>query len=143
MLLYKEISSFEEYFWTFSQSCKSLTEYRHELVSDWDDNASKELNLKYFNPQAEDSENSLLSFQKQINCLTEMNAFLTTIDSLLVKINAISKEIESLINHANTDIKKSYYSLNEAIENKHEAIHWKNETIKGLNKLGEFKKAHS
>lgn len=143
MLLNKDISSFEEYFWTYNQSYKSIAEYRQELITGWDDNASKELNIRYFTPHAEDSENSLLLFQAQINCLREIDDHLTAIESLLTKINAISREIESLLNHANIDIKKSYYSLNEAIENKHEAIHWKNKTNKGLNELEKLKKAHN
>ena len=89
--LHKDISSFEEYFWTYNQSYKSIAEYRQELINGWDDTASKELNIRYFNPHAEDSENSLLLFQAQINCLREIDTHLTAIESLLTKINAISR----------------------------------------------------
>jgi hypothetical protein len=36
MLLNKEIYSFEEYFWTYNQSYKSIAEYRQELITGWD-----------------------------------------------------------------------------------------------------------
>jgi hypothetical protein len=116
-------------------SAFSRTECPKSQEYAWDDNASKELNIRFFNPHAEDSENSLFLFQEQINCLREMDAHLTAIELHLTKINAISREIESLLDHANTDIKKSYYSLNEAIENKHEAIQFIEKASSDLKKV--------
>lgn len=143
MLLNREISSFEDYFWTYNQTFKSLMEYRQEIASGWDDNASKDVNNRFLNPHGEDSENSIAFFKEQINNLREMNNQLTIIESLIEKVNAISREIEILFNYANIDIKKSYYSLNTSIEKRYKANHWIDKTKKGLKELKELKKAHN
>lgn len=142
-MINNQLIEFENHFWSFNQTCKSLHEYRQEISSRWDDNAANEVNNRYLNPHEEDSGKSINHYQNQITQLLQLNKHLLNIESLIEKANKLSREIEILINFCKADIKKSYHSLNDSIDKKNEANHWLNKTKDALSGLKELKKAHN
>ena len=137
-MLYKNIKEIETHLWSFSQNLRSLIEFREDNSTGWNDNASNELNSRYFNHHEEDSEKSIQFLQNQIESLAKMHDQFLKIDLLIEEANKLSREIEIDLGYSRADIKKSYHSLEDCINTKNESSIVLNKAKVSLDELNKF-----
>ncbi|ETR65830.1 MAG: hypothetical protein OMM_13652 [Candidatus Magnetoglobus multicellularis str. Araruama] len=69
-----QLSSFENEIWYANQHSRRLQDFRDKLRVKWADNASKELNKRYFNPHEQDLSKMLSQYKAERLNLIEMQS---------------------------------------------------------------------
>jgi len=112
-----QLSFFENEIWYVSQHSRKLQEYRDKLRVKWSDNASKELNKRFFNPHEHDITKMLSQFKAERLSLIEMHSYATDAYELSEKIFEDSMKIPGIIEYVKDDIRRAHNQLDSSIEN--------------------------
>ncbi len=108
--------------WRMGQISRVLQDYRKDIQYQWDDNASKELNLRYLNPHEDEDRKMMNLFQlheeilKQlIHCISQIHEKFLELNQLWSDLERIKIKIRDEIKnaYANYDLYKENYSKSE------------------------------
>ncbi len=113
----KQLEQMAETLWYLQQRSRTLQEYRLDNHRRWDDEASKELNSRYFNPHEEDSQQILRSLQQQHTTLKHAHTRLVLAANLALEANKLSAEISHLLDITRQELQKSYRNYDVYLEN--------------------------
>ncbi|MBW4635881.1 MAG: hypothetical protein KME30_29575 [Iphinoe sp. HA4291-MV1] len=113
----KQLIQMVETLWYLQQRSRTLQEYRLDNHRRWDDEASRELNSRYFNPHEEDSQQILRSLQQQHDTLNEAHTRLVSAAHLALEANQLSQEISQLLDITQRELQKSYIDYDVYREN--------------------------
>ncbi|PXY02542.1 hypothetical protein DF185_00155 [Marinifilum breve] len=129
--------------WDFGQNTRTLQESRQEIASGWEDNASRELNSRFFNPHENDSEKSIRFFHDQVDNVKQMENEFVIIETAVEEANKLSGEIDSSLQYSRADIKQAYHTLDECIYSKNQSLDYCKNTQDKLDKLAKLKQLHN
>lgn len=104
----KQRSNLEESLWVAKQRFRVLQDYRQEIRGLWQDDASSEVNGRYFNPHRKDSEQVFIALGKQLSLLQKADSELETAKQNGLEISQLLEKVEKLLEFAHQDVSRSH-----------------------------------
>ncbi len=103
--------------WLMQQRSRTLQEYRRNTEQLWNDDASKDIKMRYLNPHETDSNTFCDLLKDQQNQLQEADKKMEQASALAIEINQLSTEVNRLIDITNQEMQRAYYDYNIYQEN--------------------------
>lgn len=94
----------EEQLWHIDYQTKALQDFRARIQSLWNDEASREINMRYLNPHEDDSLKIVVSFKSQYQKLQDTEQKLFSATEHAATIEQLSSEFAQLIDYVDEDI---------------------------------------
>src|SRR5688572_14612448 len=98
----------EEQLWYIDQQTKALQEFRNAIRNLWDDEASRDLNMRYLNPHQDDSGYMVDGFRQQYKKLLETDTLMDSAVEHAEIAETLSEAIAELIVFVDEDIQTAY-----------------------------------
>jgi methyl-accepting chemotaxis protein len=107
----------EEVVWRITRQSRDLQELRMEIHAVWDDGAAREINGRYLNVHAEESEQVHRALEQQHLALQEVKAKLLEVNDLALRANELANQIEQTIQMVQQESKNAHASYEQCVEN--------------------------
>ena len=104
----KQRSQVEEALWTLKQRFRRLQDYRRDMQGLWDDDASSEVNKRYFNPHGDDGEQTVASISKQMLALRNAESEFQIAKQHGLEVDRLLGEVEKLLEFVEEDLSRAY-----------------------------------
>ncbi|MCK5019497.1 MAG: hypothetical protein KAS32_20730 [Candidatus Peribacteraceae bacterium] len=113
----KILSNLTDVVWRMGQISRELQDYRNDIQYQWEDEASRELNNRYSNPQEDESKKMLKMLHFQVEKLDLLSTHLTSVYEILIKVNSLSSEVERLLERVKNEMDRAYANYGNYKEN--------------------------
>jgi phosphoglycolate phosphatase-like HAD superfamily hydrolase len=121
----------EDELWYMQQQSRVLQEFRREIQGLWDDEAARELNLRFLNPHQNDDQQMLAGLVGQDNALDGAHQRLDAAQGLAVQVEKLSAETNEQLELCRQDV-ETCYQLYEQYREYHSGAHALFPTIEEL-----------
>jgi hypothetical protein len=94
----------EEILWYTKQQSRLLQEFRQEIQGFWDDEAARDINMRYLNPHQDDDKGMMDGFQGQSNALEEAKVKLSSANEHALQATKLSQEVAELLESTQQEV---------------------------------------
>jgi len=98
----------EDEIWYMKQQSRVLQEFRREIQGFWDDEAAREMNVRYLNPHEDDDTQMTTGLDGQQNALQEAQVKLTSASEHALRAEKLSVEVLEQLELAEQDVSIAY-----------------------------------
>lgn len=106
----------DEILWFLGKRSQTLQHFRADIRGTWDDEAAKDLNLRYLNPHEEDNQQMLASLQYQQGQIHRTQTELEAAHQHSIKAEYHSQQVQQSLRHQVQESQQAYHCLGVATE---------------------------
>ena len=106
----------EEIIWIIQQRTRTLQDYRQDIRSAWDDEASKNLNLRYLNPHEDDNQKALTALKQQQQQLEKTDGEIVKSRQYALEAEKFFQKVEHFLQVNEQEVTQAYHSYNLSLE---------------------------
>jgi len=109
----------EDELWNTHHQSRVLQELRQRIAPQWDDEAARDLNLRYLNPHAEEDGQMLEEFRHQIQALGACDQSMYVVGEHVLAVERLSVEILEQLGQSEQELMTHYQYIEhhaEAVE---------------------------
>ncbi|MBA3531140.1 MAG: hypothetical protein H0T73_04375 [Ardenticatenales bacterium] len=99
--------------WYIEQQSRVLQEFRGQVSTHWDDEASREINLRYLDPHHLDDAKMLAALRQQHTALDEGEHKLGVVRDIALTIEEVSVAIEEYLESCKQEVRICYQLLEQ------------------------------
>lgn len=98
----------EDEIWYMKQQSRVLQEFRRDVQGFWDDEAAREMNVRYLNPHEDDDKQMITGLDGQQNALQEAQVKLASASEHALRAEKLSVEMLEQLEYADQDVSIAY-----------------------------------